>query len=518
MQITFYGAAGTVTGSCYLLETGQSRVLVDCGMFQGPRAIRERNYGRFPFLPATVDAVLLTHAHIDHSGLLPKLVKHGFRKNIYATAATTDLCAVMLSDSGHIQEMEVERLNRKNRRAGRALVEPIYTAEEVSACLENFVRVEYNQLVRVTPDVSVRFIDAGHILGSAMLEVYVYEGATQTKVLFTGDLGSRDKPFVRDPERVREADYVVMESTYGDRQHRDAGNRRQMLQLVAWETYRKGGNLVIPAFAVERTQDLLYDINLLVRAGQFPPMRVYIDSPMAVAATEVFKKYPHIFDEETRQLIARGENPLQLPGLTYTVSARESLELNKIKGGAVILSASGMCDAGRIKHHLKHNLWRPESTILFVGYQAQGTKGRRLLEGVKQIRIHGEDIAVRADIRQIDGYSSHADQEALLGWLGAFSAPPRQVFLVHGEPQAAQTLAGLIKERLGYTVHIPVWQETAALTPGLTVTAEQVRQLYELVAGKMQSLLQSGAASSTYADIARTLAQLNGLLETTTAP
>ncbi|MGB9825585.1 MAG: MBL fold metallo-hydrolase RNA specificity domain-containing protein, partial [Desulfofundulus sp.] len=441
MRIRFLGAAQTVTGSCVLLEAGSSRLMVDCGMFQGPRALRERNYQPFPVSPFTVDYVLLTHAHIDHSGLIPKLVKHGFRGKVLATPATIDLCAVMLPDSGHIQEMEVERLNRKAARAGRPLIEPIYNVEDAHRAMGFFQPVEYDQTVNLTSEISVRFLEAGHILGSAMVELTVKEGQQETKLLFTGDLGKKNQPFLKDPLPVECADYVFMESTYGDRLHSGQEDHLNLLHDIVWETYRKGGNLIIPAFAVERTQDLLYDLNLLITNNRFPPMKIYIDSPMAVAATEVFKKYTPYFDQETQELIARGKNPLNMDALEFVRTTEESMALNKIKSGAIIIAASGMCEAGRIKHHLRHNLWRPECTVLFVGYQAPGTKGRKIKDGAKFVRIHGEEVAVRADIRSIDGFSAHADREGLLEWLGHLQKPPARVFLVHGEPLTMNALA-----------------------------------------------------------------------------
>ncbi|MHB8917673.1 MAG: MBL fold metallo-hydrolase RNA specificity domain-containing protein [Desulfocucumaceae bacterium] len=513
MRIRFLGAAGTVTGSSFLIETGFARVMVDCGMFQGSRVLRERNYQKFSVDPASVDYILLTHAHIDHSGLIPKFIKNGFNGKVFATSATVDLCAVMLPDSGYIQEMEVERLNRKNRRADRPLVLPIYTADEARDSLRKFHRVSYGETFSLTPEIQVRFINAGHILGSSILEIWVREGTKQTKLVFSGDLGSRGKPFVEDPSMVAEADYVIMESTYGSRQHADTSNKMEMFHQVIWETYRKGGNLIIPAFAVERTQDLLYDINQLVTEGRFPPMDVYIDSPMAIAATEVFKMHQECFDDEAKKIMCRSGNPFDMPNLRYSRTTEESVALNNLKGGAVILSASGMCDAGRIKHHLRHNLWRPESTILFVGYQAPGTKGSQIVEGAKFIRIHGEDVKVRADIRRIDGYSAHADQKDLLDWLGGFTPGPGNVFLVHGEPEAAGTLAGLIKERFGVVPAIPQWLETFEITPGIVFSDEQVLQTHAGVAAKLQKLMEKGHGQGDYSTIMRQLNDLNGLLE-----
>lgn len=513
MHITFYGAAQTVTGSCYVVEAADKKIMIDCGLFQGHRLSRERNYLPFAMIPQTVDYLLITHAHIDHSGLVPKLFRHGFRGRALATGATVDLLEVLLPDSGHIQEMEVERLNRKAMRAGKKLIEPIYTAEDAFACVKKIERVKYNQVISLDENITVRFADAGHILGSSILELWVREGPKQTKLVFSGDLGSTGKPFVKDPSIIDEADYLVMECTYGDRLHRDKGDRVEKLRAVIQETYEKGGNLVIPAFAVERTQDLLYDINKLLLSGQLPPMQVYIDSPMAVAATEVFKRNYEHFDEETSRLISAGESPLTMSILHLSRTVEESRAINEIKGGAIILSASGMCDAGRIKHHLKHNLWRPECTVLFVGYQAPGTKGQRLLSGVPSIRIHGEEIAVRADIRSIDSYSSHADQQELLDWVNAYKQKPARIFLVHGDPEALATMEKLTPEKTGVAAYAPAWQETIELTPGVVFSTEELQKAYQAVAAKMDSFMQSTPEQGDLKRVVEQFKQLEALLE-----
>jgi metallo-beta-lactamase family protein len=515
MWITFYGAARTVTGSCHVVEAAGKKIMVDCGMFQGPRLIRERNYQPFAVIPSSIDYLLLTHAHIDHSGLVPKLFKHGFNGRVLATNSTVDLLEIMLPDSGHIQEMEVERLNRKARRAGRKLVDPIYTAEDAYRYVQNLERVKYNQIISLDENISVRFVDAGHILGSAILEMWVREGSRQTKLVFSGDLGSTGKPYVKDPTVINEADYLVMECTYGNRLHKDKGNRLEKLREVIEETYNKGGNLIIPAFAVERTQDLLYDINLLMVKGQMPPMRVFIDSPMAVAATEVFKRHPDLFDKETTDLISAGDNPLTMPALHFSRTTEESIALNNVKGGAIILSASGMCDAGRIKHHLKHNLWRPECTVLFVGYQAPGTKGQRLLSGVPSIRIHGEEVAVKADIRNIDGYSSHADQQELLNWLNSFKQKPRRVFLVHGSPEALPVMETLVPAETGIDAYAPAWQESIELTPGTEFSSADLQRAYEAVAARMEKFIQSSPGSADFERVMKQLKYLESVLDKT---
>ncbi|HHW44842.1 MAG TPA: MBL fold metallo-hydrolase [Desulfotomaculum sp.] len=513
MRLRFLGAARTVTGSCHLLEVGATRLMVDCGMFQGPRALRENNYRPFMVAPGSVDYVLLTHAHIDHSGLIPKLVKQGFKGRVLTTRATADLCSVMLPDSGHIQEMEVERLNRKAARSGRPPVAPVYTMEDAHRALEYFHPVDYGETVDLNPGISVRFLEAGHILGSALVEVTVREGGQTYKLVFTGDLGERKRPFLKDPAYIDQTDYLIMESTYGDRLHPNGPDHLEILHEVIWDTYRRGGNLIIPAFAVERTQDLIYDLNLLVNSGRFPPMKIYIDSPMAAAATAIFKKHAGIFDEEARNLMAKGQDPLTMAGLTFARTVEESMALNKIKGGAIIIAASGMCEAGRIKHHLKHNLWRPECTVLFVGYQAPGTKGRKIKDGAKFVRIHGEEVFVRAAVRSIDSYSAHADQEDLLDWVGHLRRPPIRVFLVHGEPGPIEVLAGEIARRYGFPVYAPVMGEELLLSTALPATEEELRRAHAQVSARLQDLISRGLARGHYQQIMEQLDNLDVLLQ-----
>ena len=522
MRIRFLGAAQTVTGSCHVLDVDGKRIMIDCGMFQGVKVIKERNYQEFLIPPRSLDCVILTHAHIDHSGLLPKLVKHGYKGPVYVTRATGDLLEVMLPDSGHIQETEVETKNRKAKRSGKKLIEPMYTVDDAYKSLEYVRRVKYNETFQATGNITARFQDAGHILGSAILELWVEEGENKAKFVFTGDIGNRDAHFVNDPAVVEEADYVIMESTYGNRLHKDRKNRLELLKDIIWETYDKGGNLIVPAFAVERTQDILYDLNQLARRKQLPNMKVIIDSPMAVATTSVFRKHWESFDEETRKLIREGFDPLNLPNLTFSVTADESKAVNQIQGGAIIISASGMCDFGRIKHHLKHNLWRTESTILFVGYQSPGTNGQRLLSGEKSIRIHGEEIAVRADIRSIDGFSAHADQVGLLSWVKQFKNKPREIFVVHGEPESSATLAELITKETGIKTTIPVWQQEIAITPQeetftresiVDIYREDIKGVYNEVVEKMQLFLYSDTVTpGQYAEVMEKLNTLQSYL------
>jgi len=456
MQIQFCGAAGCVTGSCFLVTTESSKFLVDCGLFQGSKELKELNYGPFLFDPQTIDFVLLTHAHVDHCGLLPKLHKKGFNGPIYTTKATKELCSVVLPDSGYIQMMEVERKNRKLARSGEPLLEPIYTVEDAKKCMELFVSYPYEQEFAPAPGVVVKYYDAGHILGAAMIELVITEEKESYKVIFTGDIGNTDQALVDDPTKIKEADIVVMESTYGNRYHLNVGNKMEELARVVRETMQKGGNLVIPSFAVERTQDLVYYLKIMKDNGEIPPVDIFIDSPMAVEATKVFIQNPECFDEEV-SIAIKGQGAETLfkgPDIHYVVSVEDSVAVNKIKSGAIIISASGMADAGRIKHHLKHNLWRSECTVLFVGYQAEGTLGRRILEGEKKVKIHGEEIAVKATIEKIEDFSAHADQKGLLEWLNGFESTPQKVILVHGEKGSLETLQRVIRREIGIHAQI----------------------------------------------------------------
>lgn len=499
MKITFHGATETVTGSNFELTTSKGeKILIDCGLFQGPKEIKERNYSDFPFNPADIDVLLLTHAHIDHSGLIPKLCRMGFRGKIFTTIATRDLCSIVLPDSGHIQEMEVERKNRKLARANKPLLEPIYTVEDAEKAIEQFRGVQYNTEVEILPGITAIFKDAGHILGSAMIELFV-EGK---KFLFSGDIGNLNQPIINDPSQITTADYIIMESTYGNRFHLETEDKVTQLARVIKKTMQKGGNLIIPAFAIERTQELIYDLRKLTVSGEIPQVDVYIDSPLAIRATEVFCRNPEFYDEEAASMIKNNEECiLDFPGLKFSLSTEESIKLNQIKKNTIIISASGMCDAGRIKHHLKHNLWRPECTVLFVGYQAQGTLGRRILEGEKTVKIHGEEIAVKADIERIEGFSAHADQRGLVEWVNNFTAnKSRKIFLVHGEKDSLQTLAKTLKEETDNNIYIPQVNETIVLeeekvTPErqekvIADTGEDIKDLFVTFEKKLADLSQ----------------------------
>ncbi len=436
MRLSFLGAAREVTGSCFLVEATTARFLVDCGMVQGGREAPERNHEPFGFDPTTIDFVLLTHAHIDHSGLLPKLSRAGFKGPIYATAATVDLLGVMLPDSAHIQESDARRAR------GTPASTPLYSVHDAQLCLRQARGVEYDREFAPRVGLRCRFRDAGHILGSAIVEVWVTEYGHTTKLVFSGDLGQPGRPILRDPTPIDEADILVLESTYGNRRHPDpTATEDEMIALVERTLHEAGGNVIMPAFAVGRTQQILYLLHRLAREGRLRHPMVFVDSPMATEATRITRAHLELFDEQARSLAgwhARGEN---LPFLHFTASVEESKALNQIRSGAIIISASGMCDAGRIRHHLRHNLPRPECCVLLPGFQARGTLGRRLVDGVAQVRLFGEDLPVRAEIRAVEGLSAHADQGALLDWAGALRKPPSLAFVVHGESAAAMTLA-----------------------------------------------------------------------------
>lgn len=469
MKITFLGATKTVTGSNFLVEAAGKKFLVDCGMYQGAAEDEWENSSPFAFDVQEIDFALLTHAHIDHSGRIPKLYNDGFRQEIYATKATCDLCSIMLPDSGHIQEMEIEWKNKKRKRKGLPPEPPLYTAEDALKCLEIFKPVAYDQIIDIDDNLHVRFNDAGHMLGSAIIEIWAHENGKMTKVVFTGDLGNNDIPLLSSPTMIEDADYLVMESTYGGRFHNRNEDKAEMFLNVVSETLDKGGTVVIPSFAVGRTQEILYELNRLKDAKQdelfkekyqtLMKAKVYVDSPLAISATEVFRKNMNLFDEETQVLIKSGDNPLEFPGLEFTRTAEESRALNEKKEPAIIISASGMCEVGRIKHHLKHNLWNPNSTILFVGYQAPGTLGRKIVEGAKTVKIFGEEISVNANIEYIEGYSGHADQEWLLNFIYSFTQKPKTIFLVHGEPEGQMVLKQKIQGNTQIPVIIPEYGE-----------------------------------------------------------
>ncbi len=465
MKMTFLGAAREVTGSCFLIQTANMRFLVDCGMVQGGHEAPVRNRQPFGFEPGQIDFVLLTHAHIDHSGLLPKLTRSGFSGPIHATAATTDLLQVMLPDSAHIQEADAERAQRHPKRAhgNTAIFTPVYTTQDARDCLQQVRPHAYDQDFAPHPDVRCCFRDAGHILGSAIIEIWVTEGEKTTKLVFSGDLGQPGRPILRDPTPIEEADILVIESTYGDRAHKDqAATQDELIEVLERTLRRHGGNVIVPAFAVGRTQEILYHLHRLTREGLLHDLKIFVDSPMATEATRITMRHLELFDEAAARLAdwhATGKNQ---PHLHFVASVEESMALNQVRSGAIIISASGMCDAGRIKHHLRHNLSRRECSVLITGFQAQGTLGRRLVDGAKKVRIFGEEIEVRASIHTIGGLSAHADQPALLAWTANFRHPPRQTFIVHGESNSALAFSERLRVERHWNITVPELGQTVS--------------------------------------------------------
>ena len=479
MKITFLGATKMVTGSNFLVEGAGKKFLVDCGMYQGSASDEMENSEPFAYNVHDIDFVLLTHAHIDHSGRIPKLYTEGYRNPVITTKASRDLCSIMLPDSGHIQEQEIEWKNRKRVREGKKPLPPLYTAQDALDCMEIFQPVSYDEIIEVDENIHVRFNDAGHMLGSAIIEIWVNEDGKETKAVFTGDLGNNDIPLLSSPTMIERADYVVMESTYGGRLHMRNDDKANLFLDIVSETLKQGGTVVIPSFAVGRTQEILYELNN-IKDGQISDefkekydilmkAPVYVDSPLAISATEIFRENSDLFDEETQAIIQSGDNPLEFNGLQFTRTADESKALNEKEESAIIISASGMCEVGRIKHHLKHHLWDPKSTILFVGYQAQGTLGRRIVEGEKKVKIFGEEIAVNARIEYIEGYSGHADQEWLLNFIYSFITKPKHIFLVHGESEGQAILKDKIVETVNIPVTIPEYGQCYTLDEELTM-------------------------------------------------
>lgn len=454
MKIKFCGATIGVTGSCHLLSTDSHRVLLDCGQFQGNKEMDDLNWEPFPFDPESIEAVILSHAHIDHCGRIPLLVKRGFKGDIFCTDATADLLQVMLLDSAYIHEKDAEWQSKKNARTGKPAVEPLYTVQDAERSLKLVKPILYDQLVELNDQMKIVFNDAGHILGSAITEIWVTENNQTSKIVFSGDLGVNNRPILRDPKKIKKADYLIMESTYGGRLHPENATSIDRLIHIIIDTVKRGGSVIIPAFAVGRTQELIYELNMFYEHHPeyqeiLGDLNVYIDSPMATTATEVFRKNAQVFDEETKELILSGDNPLDFKNLVFTRSTQESQALNMNRTPKIIISASGMCEAGRIRHHLKHNLWDPKNSIVFVGYQAEGTLGRALLDGVKEVKLFGETVIVAAEIHNLEGFSGHADQNGLLDWLGGFQKIPKQIFLVHGEEQSKIDFAKAVQERLG---------------------------------------------------------------------
>lgn len=504
MKVTFYGATKTVTGSNFLVEGAGKKFLVDCGLYQGGAKDEIKNNEPFPFDVNEIDFMLLTHAHIDHSGRIPKLYKEGYRNKIYATYATCDLCAIMLPDSGHIQETETEWKNRKRIRRGDKLLTPIYDVETAVKSLELFKGFSYDRIIELDEDIHIRFNDAGHMLGSSIIEVWIREDGQNKKIVFSGDLGNNDIPLLAEPTMIEDADFLVMESTYGNRSHIENENKAEKFIQIVTDTINQGGTVVIPSFAVGRTQEILYELNKIKMSDKdsedfdkrfqiLMNTPVYVDSPLAISATEVFKENMELFDEETQDLIRRGDNPLEFPGLKFTQTVEESKELNESNESCIVISASGMCEVGRIKHHLKHNIWNPKNTILFVGYQAMGTLGRKIVDGAKTIKIFGEEVAVNARVEYIEGYSGHADQEGLLNFIYSFIKKPSHIFLVHGEEEGQKVLKNKIEETTQLPVTIPDYGETYELTTEVklsnAIKQEKIKEYAKLeIIDRMETL------------------------------
>jgi len=465
IKLGFYGATRNVTGSRYYLEANGNKFLVDCGLYQ-ERFLKDRNWEPFPIPPDTLDAVLLTHAHIDHCGLLPKLVREGFRGRIYCNDATADIAKIMLADSARLQEEDAQFKKKRHEKEGRKgpyPEVPLYTVQDAEACFPLFYPVPYGKIMRLADGIEAVFHDAGHVLGSSMLMLNVSRNGESRNVLFSSDVGRRNRPILKDPTLFKQADYIIVESTYGDRLHADGDKIGEELAEIINSTVKAGGNIVVPSFALERAQEILYYMNELLAANRIPHIMVFFDSPMAVSITEVFERHLDLFDKEAKAIIRSGKSPFDFPGLTRVSTTDESKAINQISGSIMIIAGSGMCNGGRIKHHLVSNISRPESTILFVGYQAVGTLGRQIVDGAMEVRILGRKYKVKAKIVQMDGFSAHADRDELLHWLSAVKKSPRQVFVVHGEEEVSSSFAGLIKDKLGWNVSVPQYRDEVIL-------------------------------------------------------
>ena len=464
MKLSFHGAAGEVTGSCHLVECAGKRILVDCGFFQGSREAHEDNCGDFGFDPASIDYLLLTHAHLDHCGRIPLLAKRGFNGEIITTAPTRDLAKLVMLDSAHIQEEDARHASRRHRRGGKKTVEPLFDLHDTLFALDYFGRnAEIDKPLTLSEGVTATFINAGHILGSASIIFDLAENGKKRRIVFSGDIGNTGRPVLKDPTPPPEADYVVMETTYGDRNHQSFDASVEELLDAVRQTLARGGNVVIPTFALERAQELLFFLSRAANAGQLPQsLPVFLDSPMATSATKIFRRHPSYFKSDFRESIISGKDPFRLPQLHFVRDASESRELNRIKSGAVILAGSGMCTGGRVRHHIKHNLWRPESSVIFVGYAAKGTLARILVDGVKSIKLFGEHVSVKAHIHTINGFSAHADKAELLEW-HSHTGKPRTTFLVHGDAETGMAAMQKSLEKRGMPTHCPALHEEIEL-------------------------------------------------------
>jgi metallo-beta-lactamase family protein len=463
--LKFLGAAQNVTGSRHLLECDGHRILIDCGLYQ-ERDLQVRNWEDFGFVPADLSAVLLTHAHLDHCGLIPKLVKEGFSGKVFCTPATSELAKIVLMDSGKLQEEDAAFKRKRHKKEGRPdarPIEPLYTMEEAQKSFDAFSSIDFNQVFSPVNGVEVSFHLAGHILGASIIKIVLRQDGQSRTILFTGDLGRNNKPIIRDPEVFQQADYILMESTYGDREHTEAEDTKQLLAAAVNDTCKAGGNLIVPSFSIERSQEVLYYLNELLQEDRIKHIATFLDSPMAVKVTEVFEKHPELLDEKIRVLISHNNSPFSFKGLVKVQSTDESKAINNIKGTIMVIAGSGMCTGGRIKHHLANNISRPESTILFVGYQANGTLGRQILDGTSEVRILGQMHQVKAKIVQVHGFSGHADRKELLDWVKNLKQPPRKIFLIHGEKESAESFRQYLVDNTGWNVMVPEYQQAVSL-------------------------------------------------------
>ncbi len=465
IKLSFFGAAKNVTGSRYLLETNNTKILIDCGMYQ-ERDYRGRNWEPFPVDPSTIDTVLLTHAHVDHCGFLPKLLKDGFNGDIFCTLATAEIAQIVLMDSAKIQFEDAKYKKKRHKKEGRDgpyLNIPLYTIDDSRETIKLFRKVKYQEKVEVKENIEATYYDAGHILGSAMIKIIVKEGHEKRSILFSGDIGRPDKVILRDPSVFEDADYVIMESTYGNRNHQEICDIDDNLEEVINETYKAGGNIIIPSFAIERSQELLYELNLLLLEKRIPPLIVFVDSPMANKVTKVFRDHPELFDEEMTDLLEGHHSPFSFRNLKLVNTVQESKAVNNIHGTSIVLAGSGMCTGGRVKHHIANNIANPASTLLFVGYQAVGTLGRIILDGAKEIRLFGKNYPVKFKVKRIEGFSAHAGKNELFDWVINIKKAPRQVFITHGEAKAAEHFSKYLQEKTNWNTCVPEYKDTMVL-------------------------------------------------------
>jgi len=471
IKVTCLGGAGSVTGSSYLIESATgARVLVDCGLFQGGTQMEARNLAPWGFDPESLNTLFLTHAHIDHSGRIPKLVKDGFRGRIITSPPTAELSAIMLLDSAHIQEIDAESQTKKNKRQSRGPILPLYTTQDAEESIKLFSPTEREDVFEVEPGIRARLRNAGHILGSSILELWVDGPDGEIKIVFSGDLGKRHQLIVKEPQEIFTSDYLFIESTYGNRFHRSLEESKDELLEAIQHAIKNKEKVIIPAFAVERTQEILYILGEYYRSKLLPDIPIFLDSPLAIKATEIFRKNKKYYDTEAMAIVNHGFDPFDMPNLKFTPSTKESMEINEKPGSAIVIAGNGMCTAGRIKHHLKHNLWREGASIVMVGFQAMGTTGRKIVEGAKAVKIFGENVSVKAKVYTIGGFSAHADQKDLLEWVSHFTESKPRVFVIHGEPTSSEALATRIREALGFEVHVPTWKEKLMLKPREVIT------------------------------------------------